>query len=64
LARAIIDARRSGALDRRALEASEGRIETMLAQTAQHGVHALGQSVFAAHAAAGPLFSSETAEIV
>jgi beta-N-acetylhexosaminidase len=64
LARAIIDARRSGALDRRALEVSRARIDAMLAQTAQHGVRALANSAFAAHASAGPLFSSETAEIV
>jgi hypothetical protein len=64
LARAIIDARRSGALDRRALEASQGRIAAMLAQTPQHGVRALSESVFAGNEAAGPLFSSETAEIV
>jgi beta-N-acetylhexosaminidase len=64
LARAIIDARRSGTLDRQALDASHARIEAMLAQTAQHGVRELAGSVFAEHAAAGPLFSSETAEIV
>jgi beta-N-acetylhexosaminidase len=64
LAHAVIDARRSGALDRRALEASEGRIEAMLAQTAQRDVRALADSVFAGNAAAGPLFASETAEIV
>jgi len=64
LARAIIDNRRSGALDRRALDISHARIEAMLARTAQHGVRALSQRAFAAHAAAGPLFSSETAEIV
>ena len=64
LARAVIDARRSGALDRRALDTSHARIEAMLAQTAQHGVRALGESAFAGHAAAGPLFQSETAEIV
>jgi len=64
LARAIIDARRSGALDRRALEASRVRIEAMLGQTAQHGVQELPEDVFRRSAAAGPLFSSETAEIV
>ncbi len=64
LARAIIDNRRSGALDRRALDASHARIEALLAQTAQHGVRELPESAFAAHATAGPLFSSETAEIV
>jgi beta-N-acetylhexosaminidase len=64
LARAIIDARRSGALDRRALEESHARIEAMLAQTAQHGVRELAESAFQTHAAAGPLFQSETAEIV
>jgi beta-N-acetylhexosaminidase len=64
LARAIIDARRSGVLDRRALDASQARIEALLAQTAQYGVRELPDSAFAAHAAAGPLFSSETAEIV
>lgn len=64
LARAIIDARRSGALDRRALETSHARIDAMLAQTAQHGVCELAESVFAENAAAGPLFQSETAEIV
>jgi hypothetical protein len=36
----------------------------MLALTAQHDVRALSQSVLAGNAAAGPLFSSETAEIV
>jgi beta-N-acetylhexosaminidase len=64
LAHAIIDARRSGALDHRALEASQVRIEAMLAQTAQHHVRALPESVLAANASAGPLFASETAEIV
>jgi beta-N-acetylhexosaminidase len=64
LARAIIDARRSGALDRRALDASHARIEAMLAQTAQHGVREMPEDVFRRNAAAGPLFSSETAEIV
>ena len=64
LARAIIDNRCSGALDRRALEASHARIEALLAQPAQHDVRELPESAFAAHASAGPLFSSETAEIV
>ena len=64
LARAIIDARRSGALDRRALDASHARIEAMLGQTAQHGVQELPEDVFRRSAAAGPLFSSQTAEIV
>ena len=64
LARAIIDARRSGALDRRALDASHARIEAMLGQTAQHGVQELPEDAFRRSAAAGPLFSSETAEIV
>ena len=43
LARAIIDNRRSGALDRRALDASQLRIEALLAQTAQHGVRELAR---------------------
>jgi beta-N-acetylhexosaminidase len=64
LARAIIDARRSGAVDRRALERSHARIDAMLGQTAQHGVRELPDSAFRDNAAAGPLFVSETAEIV
>lgn len=64
LARAIIDARRSGALDRRALATSHARIEAMLGQTAQHGVRELAEDTFRQSAAAGPLFASETAEIV
>lgn len=64
LARAIIDARRCGALDRRALEASQARIEAMLAQTKQNSVRELSKSVFVENAAAGPPFQSETAEIV
>jgi len=64
LARAIIDARRSGMLDPRALEVSHSRIDAMLGQTAQHGVRELAASVFAEDAAAGPQFQSETAEIV
>ena len=54
LARAIIDARRSGALDRRALDASHARIEAMLGQTAQHGVQELPEDVFRRSAAARP----------
>jgi beta-N-acetylhexosaminidase len=64
LARAIIDGRRTGALDGRTLDRSHQRIDAMLSGTAQNDVRALSDDVFSRHAGAGMLFSKETVEVV
>jgi beta-N-acetylhexosaminidase len=64
LARAILEARRSGELDCQTLERSHERIDTMLNHTAQHAVRKLPDDTFRRNAAAGPLFSSETVEVI
>jgi beta-N-acetylhexosaminidase len=63
-ARAILDARRDGALDGHTLERSRERIEAMLDRTAQHTVRPLPDDAFSRHAGSGPLFSSATVEVI
>jgi beta-N-acetylhexosaminidase len=64
LAKRIIEGRRSGELDPRALERSRERVIAMLDRTAQNDVRALSEDVFQQHAEAGALFSDETAEVI
>jgi beta-N-acetylhexosaminidase len=64
LARSIIDARRTGALDGRLLDQARERVDAMLAATAQNGIRELSDEDFRRHAEAGALFSSETVEVV
>jgi beta-N-acetylhexosaminidase len=63
LARAIIDARRSGSLDGRLLDRAQQRIHTMLDQTQQNSVRELPDGIFLRHAKAGPLYSEPTVEV-
>jgi len=63
-ARSILDAWRSGTLDRQSLERSHERIDIMLNQTAEHAVRELPNHTFRRNAGSGPLFSSETVEIM
>jgi beta-N-acetylhexosaminidase len=64
LARAIIDARRNGSLDRRLLDRAQERIHTMLGQTQQNSVRELPDGILLRHAKAGPLYSDPTAEVI
>ena len=64
LARAILDARRAGAIDGRILDRAHERIDAMLAATAQNQVRALSEEVFRRHALPGTLFSDDTVEVV
>jgi beta-N-acetylhexosaminidase len=64
LARAIIDGRRNGSLDRRTLDRAHERISSMLEQTQQNGVRELSDEVFRRNAEAGPLYSNPTVEVI
>ncbi len=64
LARGILEACRDGMLDSKILERAQDRIDEMLNRTAQHAVRELPFDVFRRHAEAGPLFSSETVEVI
>jgi beta-N-acetylhexosaminidase len=64
LARALIDGRRDGSLDRRMLDRARERIETMLDRTEQNSVRELAAATFQHHAQAGPLYSDPTVEVV
>jgi len=64
LARAIIDGRKTGALDGRILDRAHERIDAMLADTAMNDVRALSEEVLSRHARTGVLFSKETVEVV
>jgi beta-N-acetylhexosaminidase len=64
LAKRLVEARRNGELDPRALERSKERVLMMLERTAQNDVRALSENVFQRHAEAGALFSDETAEVI
>jgi beta-N-acetylhexosaminidase len=64
LARAIVDGRRSGALDGRLLDQAHERVASMLATTPQNEVCALSSEVYERHAKVGTLFSEETAEVI
>jgi beta-N-acetylhexosaminidase len=63
-ARKIIAAIDEGRLDARLLERSRARIERLLSRAARNEVAPLPESVFRAHASAGPLFDSTTVEVV
>jgi beta-N-acetylhexosaminidase len=64
MARAILDGRRDGLIDKRILDRAHGRIDAMLATTAQNEVRALSDDVFRRHALSGTLFSDQTVEVV
>ena len=64
LARAIVEGRKNGSLDRRILDRAHERIDTMLGQTRQNSVRALPDEVFRSNAEIGPLFSSPTVEVI
>lgn len=64
LARRLVEARRSGELDSRALDRSRDRVAAMLATTPQNGVAPLAEAVFRRHGQQGALFSDETAEVI
>jgi beta-N-acetylhexosaminidase len=64
LASRIVDARRSGLLDARALDRSRERIAAMLDVTPQNDVLILSDEVFRRNARVGTLFSDGTAEVV
>jgi beta-N-acetylhexosaminidase len=64
LARAIVDGRKNGSLNRRILDSAHERIDTMLGQTRQNSVRALPDEVFRRNAEIGPLFSSPTVEVI
>jgi beta-N-acetylhexosaminidase len=64
LARALIDARRNGSLDRRLLDRAQERIHIMLDQTQQNSVRELPDGIFQRHAKAGPLYSNPTVEVI
>jgi beta-N-acetylhexosaminidase len=64
LARAFIDARRNGSLDRRLLDRAQERIHMMLDQTQQNSVRELPDGIFQRHAKAGPLYSNPTVEVI
>lgn len=63
-AREIIAAVDEGRLDAGLLARSQGRIERLLSRAVANEVELLPESVFRAHAAAGPLFDPATAEAV
>ncbi len=63
-ARAIVAAIDDGRLDPALVERSQARIKNLLARAAMNEVLALPESVFRAHASAGPLFDSATVEVV
>lgn len=63
-ARSILNARQTGAIDRRILDRSHARIDAMLASTPQNPVRALPNDVFHGHALSGMLFTDETVEVV
>ena len=63
-ARAIIAAAAGGRLDRVVLARSRARVNDLLARAAMNEVAALPESVFRAHAAAGPLYDQATVEVV
>ena len=63
-AKAIIEAANRGQLDPSALARSKARIAGLLEHAGQNAVRALPDSVFAAHAATGALYSAQTVEVV
>jgi beta-N-acetylhexosaminidase len=63
-AQALIRARAEGVLDPVMLESSRSRILSILSQTPQHDVKFIEPGEFAAHRLVGPLFGSETVEVV
>ncbi len=63
-ARALITAIDGGRLDPGLVERSQARIKNLLARAAANEVALLPERVFRAHASAGPLFDSATAEVV
>jgi beta-N-acetylhexosaminidase len=64
LAEGILAGRRSGTLDARLLDRARERVDALLQTTAQNSVQPLSEDTFRAHAAAGPLFSDVTVEVV
>jgi beta-N-acetylhexosaminidase len=63
-ARAIIKAIDHGRLNIAALERSQARLENLLSRAAKNEVMSLPESLFRAHAKAGPLWDSATVEVV
>jgi beta-N-acetylhexosaminidase len=63
-ARALIAATGDGRLDPGLVELSQARVNSLIARTAVNEVSALPESVFEAHASAGPLFDAATVEVV
>ncbi len=64
LAAALLDGVRSGAVPGDVMERSRRRINTLLARAPHNAVEPLSPETFAAHAAAGELFSAATVEVV
>ena len=64
LAHGILEACRDGTLAPEIQERAQERIDTMLNRTPQNAVRELPDDVFPRHAAAGPLFSSKTVEVI
>jgi beta-N-acetylhexosaminidase len=64
LARAVIDALDKGRLDQALLARSKARIAALLARVPINQVRPLPEAEFAAHRAAGVLFSAPTVEVV
>jgi beta-N-acetylhexosaminidase len=63
-ARALVAAIDNGRLDPTLVDRSQARIKNLLARAAVNEVTPLPESVFRAHAGAGPLFDSATVEVV
>jgi beta-N-acetylhexosaminidase len=63
-AEAMLAAERQGIISQQAAAQSRERVRALLLKAPQHEVTQLSADVFERHAAAGPLFSAETAEVI